>query len=111
MNPREKAKQLLMKHLPAAEEEDCGQIVDQIIEAVRQDVIDVLVEMLAVDRPDLMQDLEKQKEYEAFYTTWKQRFSQRKMTEQEFAKIFGQDNSRRLNGDLLEMVLKGAEIG
>lgn len=116
MPPREKAKHLLMQHLPSAGEEDCGEIVDQIIAAVKQDVVELILERLETGAmadfaADLTEDMEQQKAYEAFYANWEKRFSQRKMTEDEFAKTFGEKNSARLNGALLEMILKGAEIG
>ncbi|MDY6905123.1 MAG: hypothetical protein SWH61_10600 [Thermodesulfobacteriota bacterium] len=112
MTPREKAKQLLMQHLPSATEQDCDEIIEQIISAVKQDVVDLILHHLETGTlADITDSKEKQKEYEAFSATWKRRFSQPKMTDSEFAKTFGKENTNRLNNDLLEMILKGAEIG
>jgi len=109
MTPKKKAKYLLKKYLPQAKEQECNEIVDQIVAAVKQDVLKAVAKRL--DLESSVQDKEKSKEYDSFYSAWKQRFTHGKMTEQEFAKTFGAENSRRLNDDLLEMILKGADIG
>ena len=114
MNPREKAKKILEPHL---QREEADKVVDQLVEAVKQEVVAEVLAWLKHEFPKSSKSAEDQVQpdisalEQKFSATWKQRFTRDKMTEKEFVKSFGDKNSSRLSNDLLAMVLKGADIG